>query len=94
MNREKILKQQDEHLLKIAIQAKRLLLSNEIPDALPETMNLCELIERYEEEYLELEPQLKPHGKKAWYSRLDESGQVTDLQEILALSGEKGNKGV
>ncbi len=86
MNREKFLKQQNEQLLKIAIQAKRLLLSNEIPDASPETMNLCELIEKYEEEYLELNPQLKPYGRKAWYSRLDENGQVTDLQEILALS--------
>jgi hypothetical protein len=92
MNREKFLKQQNEHLLKIAIQAKRLLLSNEIPEATPETLRLCELIERYEEEYLELSPQLKPYGRKAWYSRLDENGQVTDLQEILALSGEADNK--
>jgi hypothetical protein len=92
MNREQFLKHQNEQLLKIAIQAKRLLLSNEIPDASPETINLCELIERYEEEYLELTPQLKPYGKKAWYSRLDKNGQVVDLQEILALSSEDVNK--
>lgn len=48
----------------------------------------CELIERYEEDYSELPPKLKPYGKKPWYARLDEKGQVTDLREILALSGE------
>jgi hypothetical protein len=51
-------------------------------------MNLCELVERYEEDYSELPPKLKPYGKKPWYARLDEKGQVSGLREILALSGE------
>jgi hypothetical protein len=62
---------------------------DEIRVATPETMNLCELVERYEEDYSELPPKLKPYGKKPWYARLDEKGQVADLREILALSGEK-----
>ncbi|MBW4564911.1 MAG: hypothetical protein KME32_28065 [Mojavia pulchra JT2-VF2] len=89
MNKEERLRQENEILRAIAIQAKRLLLSDEIPDATPEVMNLCELIERYEQENGELAPQLKLYGKKPWYARFDEKGQVADLQEILALSGEK-----
>ncbi|MFN6561261.1 MAG: hypothetical protein RMY28_015915 [Nostoc sp. ChiSLP01] len=89
MNKEEWLKQRNEILTAIAIQAKRLLLSNEIPDATPEIMDLCELIERYEQENGELAPQLKLHGKKSWYARLDEKGQVAGLQEILALSNEE-----
>ena len=89
MNKEAWLEQENKRLRAIAIQAKKLLLSDEIPDATPETMNLCELIERYEEEYSEIPPKLKPYGKKPWYARLDEKGQVADLREILALSGEK-----
>lgn len=88
MNREEWLQKENERLKAIAIQAKRLLLSDEIPDATPETMNLCELVERYEEDYSELPPKLKPYGKKPWYARLDEKGQVANLREILALSGE------
>ncbi len=88
MNKEAWLEQENERLRAIAIQAKRLLLSDEISDATPETMNLCELVERYEEDYSELPPKLKPYGKKPWYARLDEKGQVTDLREILALLGE------
>jgi hypothetical protein len=89
VNREEWLQKENERLKAIAIQAKRLLLSNEIPDATPETMNLCELVERYEEDYSELQPKLKPYGKKPWYARLDEKGQVAGLREILALSGEE-----
>ena len=89
MNRQEWLEQENERLKAIAIQAKRLLLSDEIPDATPETMNLCELVERYEEDYSELPPKLKPYGKKPWYARLEEKGQVVGLREILALSGEE-----
>ncbi|BDA71813.1 hypothetical protein CAL7716_059790 [Calothrix sp. PCC 7716] len=52
----------------IAVQAKRLLLSDAITDATPEVMNLVSLVERYEEEYGELAPELKPQGIKAWYA--------------------------
>lgn len=89
MNKEERLRQENEILRAIAIQAKRLLLSDEILDATPEVMNLCELIEHYEQEKGELYPQLNPHGKKPWYARFDEKGQVTGLQEILALSSEE-----
>ena len=88
MSKEAWLEQENERLRAIAIQAKRLLLSDEISDATSETMNLCELVERYEEDYSELPPKLKPYGKKPWYARLDEKGQVTDLREILALLGQ------
>lgn len=88
MNKQEYLQQKNEILRAIAIQAKRLLLSNEIPDATPAVMDLCELIERYEQENGELPPQLKPYAKKPWYASLDEKGQVAGLQEILALSGE------
>lgn len=88
MNKEDRQRQENEMLTAIAIQAKRLLLSDEIRDAIPDVMNLCELIERYEQENGELVPQLNPHGKKPWYVRFDEKGQVADLQEILALSSE------
>lgn len=71
----------------IASQAKRLLLSEEIPDATPEVMHLCELLEKYESTYSEIEPKLRPHGKKSWYASLDEKGQVAELREILHLSG-------
>ncbi|WDD35993.1 hypothetical protein PQG02_31815 (plasmid) [Nostoc sp. UHCC 0926] len=89
MNKEECLKQENEMLRAIAILAKRLLLSDEIPDATPEVMNLCELIEHYEQEKGELSPQLNPHGKKPWYAKFDEKGQVAGLQEILALSSEE-----
>jgi hypothetical protein len=89
MNKKEWLKQENEMLRAIAIQAKRLLLSDEIPDATPEVMNLCELIERHEQEKGELSPQLNPHGKKPWYAKFDEKGQVAGLQEILALSNEE-----
>jgi hypothetical protein len=88
VNRQEWLEQENERLKAIAIQAKKLLLSDEIPDTTPETMNLRELVERYEEDYSELPPKLKPYGKKPWYARLDEKGQVAGLREILALSGE------
>lgn len=89
MDKEERLRQENEILRAIAIQTKRLLLSDEIPDATPEVMSLCGLIESYEKENGELPPQLKPYAKKPWYARFDEKGQVADLQEILALSGEK-----
>jgi hypothetical protein len=88
VNRQEWLEQENERLRAIAIQAKRLLLSDEIPDATPETMKLCELVERYEEDYSELPPKLKSYARKPWYARLDEKGQVAGLREILALSGE------
>ena len=88
MNRQEWLEQENERLRAIVIQAKRLLLSDEITNATPETMNLCELVERYKEDYSELAPKLKPYGKKPWYARLEEKGQVVGLREILALSGE------
>lgn len=56
----------------IASQAKRLLLSEETADATPEVMYLCELIEKYEAAYSEIEPKLRPHSKKSWYGPLDE----------------------
>ncbi|QLE46598.1 hypothetical protein FD723_41050 (plasmid) [Nostoc sp. C052] len=89
MNKEERLRQENEILRAIAIQAKRLLLSDEILDATPEVMDLCELIERYEQENGELPPQLKPYAKKPWYIRFDDKGQVAALKEILALSGEE-----
>lgn len=89
MNKEDRLRQENKRLQAIAIQAKRLLLSDEIPDATPEVMNLCELIEHYEQEKGELSPQLTPHGKKPWYAKFDEKGQVAGLQEILPLSSEE-----
>ena len=67
MNKEERLKQENERLLAIAIQAKRLLLSDEIQDATPEVMNLAELVERYEA-VCELQPPLIPYGKKPWYA--------------------------
>ena len=85
MNKEEYPRQENEILTAIAIQAKRLLLSDEIPDATPLVMDLCELIERYEVEKGELPPQLKPYGKKPWYAGFDDKGQVADLREILAL---------
>ncbi len=90
-DREEWLRKQNEMLMAIAIQAKKLLLSDEIKDEhnYPETEKLCEVIERYEAEYSEISPQLKPLGKKAWYARLDEKGQVASLPEILVLSGEQ-----
>lgn len=72
----------------IASQAKRLLLSEEIPDATPEVMDLCELIEKYEAAYSEIEPKLRLYGKKSWYAPLGGKGQVAELREILALSGD------
>jgi len=52
--------------LKIAIGAKRLLLSDEIKDEpnMPETEELAALIECYEDERSEIFPQLKPYKKK------------------------------
>lgn len=90
-NREEWLRKENEILLKIAIQAKRLLLSAEIKDEpnMPETEELAALIERYEDERSEIFPQLKPYGKKAWYASLDEKGQVASLREILALYGKE-----
>lgn len=89
MNKKNRQRQENEMLTAIAIQAKRLLLSDEILDATPEVMSLCGLIERYEQENGELSPQLKPHGKKPWYDRFNEKGQVAGLQEILPLSSEE-----
>lgn len=95
MTREEWLQQQNEKLLAIAIQAKRLLLSDEIDNSgriTPETERLCELIERFEENYSEIEPQLKPLGKKPWYASLDKPGQIADLREVVALYGQgEGN---
>ncbi len=85
MNQEQFLRQENEVLKAIAIQAKRLLLSSEIPDATPEVMNLCELVERYEEDYGEILPELKPYNRKAWYARYGEKGQVVELPEALGL---------
>jgi len=70
----------------IAIQAKKLLLSDNIQDASPEVMDLCELVERYEAIAGEVPPLLKPHGKKPWYVSLDVKGQVAELSEVKALS--------
>ncbi len=91
MTRVEWLEKENEMLMAIAIGAKRLLREQEIKDEpdMPETMKLCELIERYEDEHDEIDPKLKPYGKKAWYARLDEKGQVAHLREILALSGEQ-----
>ncbi len=86
MNKEERLRQENEKLLAIAIQAKRLLLSDEIQDATPEVMNLAELVERYEAATGEIKPNLKPYGKKPWYASFNEKGQVADLKEISALS--------
>lgn len=59
---------QEKALYSIAVQAKYLLLSDNVKDATPEIMDLCELVERYEERFGELEPELKPHNKKPWYA--------------------------
>lgn len=59
---------QQQLLVFIATEAKKLLLSDDIADAIPEVMNLCELVERYEEKYGELAPYLKPHNQRPWYA--------------------------
>lgn len=70
----------------IAVQAKRLLLSEELKNELGnEALRLAELIERYEEEHGEIEPKIALHGKKAWYQSLTKKGQYTTLVEIEAL---------
>ena len=92
MNKKEHFKQENEKLLAIAIQVKRLLLSDEIPDATPLVMDLCELVERYEAEKGELPPQLKPYGKKPWYASFDDKGQVASLSEIVELSDNKSVK--
>jgi hypothetical protein len=89
MNKEEWLRQENEKLLAIAIQAKKLLLSDEITDATPELMSLCDLVERYETEKGELPPKFKPYGKKPWYAGFDEKGQVASLSEIVELSDNK-----
>ncbi len=91
MTREEWLRKQNEMLMAIAIQAKKLLLSDEIKDEplIPEADRLGELIERYEDDYSEIYPKLKPYGRKTWYASLSEKGQVASLREILALSGEQ-----
>lgn len=61
-------------LVSIATQSKKLLLSDDIVDATPEVMDLCELVERYEETYGELAPYLKPQGVKPWYSSYYKKG--------------------
>ncbi|BAZ18939.1 hypothetical protein NIES4071_108240 (plasmid) [Calothrix sp. NIES-4071] len=50
-------------------------------------MNLVLLVERYEEQYGELAPELKPHNKKPWYASYTQRGQVAELQEMIYLSG-------
>ena len=70
----------------IAIQAKKLLLSDNIQDATPEVMDLCELVEGYEAIAGEVPPLLKPHGKKPWYASFDNKGQVAELSEVKSLS--------
>lgn len=90
MTREQELLKQNEMLRAIAIQAKRLLLSNEIKDddnglSIPEAARLAELIERFKNDHFEIEPNLKPLGKKAWYANSAEKGQYAGLLEILAL---------
>ena len=72
MNKEQVFKQENDALRAIAIQAKQLLLSDQIRDATPEVMDLCELVERYEEKYGEIPPLLKPLGQKPWYASFDE----------------------
>lgn len=91
MTTEEWLRKENEMLMAIAIGAKRLLRELEIEDEpnMPEADRLGELIERYEDDYSEIYPQLKPLGKKAWYARLDEKGQVASLREILALQGDE-----
>ncbi len=84
--REELLIKENRMLRAIATQAKKLLLSNNIQDATPEVMNLCELVERYEEIAGEVPPLLKPHGKKPWYASFDNKGQVAELSEVKALS--------
>ncbi|RUT06470.1 hypothetical protein DSM106972_027270 [Dulcicalothrix desertica PCC 7102] len=59
---------QHQLLVSIATQVKSLLLSDTITDATPEVMNLCEMVERYEETYGELAPYLKPDNQKPWYA--------------------------
>jgi hypothetical protein len=86
MNKEQLLKQENSALRAIAIQAKRLLLSLEIADATPEVMNLCELVERYEADFGEILPELKPHNKKAWYAAYEDKAQAVELPEALGLN--------
>lgn len=80
-------------LLAIASQAKRLLLTSEIyysvGSASEELMRLTELIERFEDEVSELEPQLKPLGKKGWWERLDDPRRTATLEEVEALRDQK-----
>ncbi|MFL9456039.1 MULTISPECIES: hypothetical protein [Nostocales] len=64
MTREQYLEQQNNKLLAIADQAKRLLLSEGISDATPEVMNLVEALEKYETDYSKIEPTLD----KPWYT--------------------------
>lgn len=71
INKEEYLKNKNEALLAIATQAKRLLLSNEILDATPEVMNLCESIEQFEDDYSQIEPSLQDINKKPWYASFD-----------------------
>ncbi len=89
--REELLTKENRMLRAIAIQAKKLLLSDDIKDATPEVMDLCELVERYEEIAGEIPPLLKPHGKKAWYASFDVKGQVAELSEVRALSQSNSN---
>ncbi len=71
INKEEWSKTKNETLLAIATQAKRLLLSDEISDATPEVMNLCELIEQFEDNYSDIEPSLQYSNKKPWYASFD-----------------------
>lgn len=64
MTKEQYLEKQNQKLLAIAIQAKHLLLSEEISDATPQVMDLVEVIERYEADYSKIEPILD----KPWYA--------------------------
>jgi len=83
---EELLITENKVLKLIAIQAKKLLLSDNIQDATPEVMDLCELVEHYEAIAGEVPPLLKPHGKKPWYASFDNKGQVAELSEVKALS--------
>lgn len=65
---------QQQLLVSVATQAKKLLLSDEITDATPEVMDLCEMVERYEEKCGELTPYLKPHNQKPWYASFYKKG--------------------
>lgn len=66
-------------LMAIAFQAKRLLLSEEVPDATSEVMSLCELIESYEAAYSEVEPKLRSHSKKSCMRPLTKKGRLLGL---------------